>query len=150
MVALQKQKLSTENVRLMKKFHIRDSTLYKRKVITEAEMDKSDMNYLGIQDSYNSTLNDITNIREQIKESTNKIQQINIQKSQLQARARLNLITTYTELADSFKTWEQQYVFKAPISGRLQFSKFWTNNYFIQAGEPVFTVVPVKTKLSDK
>ncbi|MGB4775954.1 MAG: HlyD family efflux transporter periplasmic adaptor subunit [Daejeonella sp.] len=146
-VSIQKLKISSENVRLMNKFHKRDSTLFKNRALTEAEIDKSDMNFLSANDAYHTMINNITNIREQIQETSNKIQQITIQKSEEEGKVRLNLITFYTDLADSFKIWEQKYAFIAPIKGKVQFSKFWTNDQFIQAGEPVFTVVPLKDKI---
>lgn len=32
--------------------------------------------------------------------------------------------------------------FRAPFAGKVQFLKFWTNNQFIQSGEPIFTIIP--------
>lgn len=145
--SLQKLKISSENVRLMNKFHKRDSILFKDKVLHEADIDKSDMNYLSIKDAYQTMLNNVTTIKEQMQETGNKIQQIAIQKREQQDQVQSNLIATYTDLADNFKMWEQKYVFKAPTKGKVQFSKFWTNNQFIQAGEPLFTIVPVKDKI---
>ncbi|MFD2148734.1 HlyD family efflux transporter periplasmic adaptor subunit [Mucilaginibacter antarcticus] len=142
-----KLSLSLENVRLMIKFHKRDSTLFRNKVMSEAEIDKSDMAFLSVKDSYNNMLNEITTVKEQIQETRSKIQQNSIQKSQEKGKSHLNLVTTYTDLVDNFKLWEQKYVFKSPIKGIVQFSRFWNNGEFLQAGEPVFTIVPVKSKV---
>ena len=38
-------------------------------------------------------------------------------------------------------------MFKSPIKGKIQYSKFWNNNQFIQIGEPVFTVVPIENRV---
>lgn len=146
-VSIHKLKMGSENVRLMNKFHKRDSTLFKNKVLTEAEIDKSDMNFLSVKDAYHTMVNNITAIREQMQETSSKIQQVAIQKNEEKEHARLSLITTYTDLADNFKIWEQKYAFIAPIKGKVQFSKFWINDQFIQAGEAVFTLVPLKNKI---
>ncbi|WP_304066871.1 HlyD family secretion protein [Pedobacter glucosidilyticus] len=146
-VSNQKLIISDENVRLIKKFHKRDSVLYSQKVLTEAEIDKSDMNLLSAKDAYHTMHNNLTTIREKIQESNSKIQQIKIQKNEEEEKIRLNLLRTYTDLADNFKVWEQKFALKAPIDGRVQFSKFWTNNQFIQAGENVLTVVPKSGKI---
>jgi multidrug resistance efflux pump len=39
-------------------------------------------------------------------------------------------------------SWEQTYLLKAPISGRIAFSNDWSRNQNIKAGDIVFTVVP--------
>ena len=54
----------------------------------------------------------------------------------------LELASAYIELADNLEQWEQKYVFKSPMDGKIQFLKFWTNNHFVQAGEAIFTIVP--------
>ncbi|AYD46704.1 HlyD family efflux transporter periplasmic adaptor subunit [Arachidicoccus soli] len=44
-------------------------------------------------------------------------------------------------LKDNINTWGQNYTFKAPFTGKVQFLGFWTNGQFIQSGQSVFTVI---------
>jgi len=61
---------------------------------------------------------------------------------------RIAVIATYNDLIDNIKSWEMKYVFRAPFAGKLQFLKFWTENQFVQSGEPIFTIIPkMKTVL---
>ncbi len=146
-ISTQKLDMSKENLRLINRSYNRDSILFSKKVLTEAELDKSKMNVLNVKDIYHNMLNDIAININQIQETSNKMQQLGVQKNEKEKQVLLDLISAYTALADNFKVWEQKYVFKSPINGKLQFLKFWTNDQFIQAGEPVFTVVPVKSKI---
>lgn len=146
-VSVEKLKMSAENVRFAKKFHQRDSTLFKKKVLTEADFDKSELNFIAARDNYQSMLNTIAIIREDMAESGNKIQQLAIQKEEEEKHTYLNMISTYTDLLDNLKKWEQKYAFKSPIKGKVEFSKFWTEDQFIQAGETVFILVPAKDKI---
>ena len=59
----------------------------------------------------------------------------------------LELLSSYHELNDQMKQWEQTYVFKAPFDGQVEFLKFWTNGQFVQAGENVFGIVPKENKI---
>lgn len=54
---------------------------------------------------------------------------------------------SFNDLWDNIKSWEQKYVFKAPMDGRVEFLKFLTNNQFIQAGEEIFSIVPEKNTI---
>ena len=146
-ISTQKLDMSKENLRLINRSYNRDSILFSKKVLTEAELDKSKMNVLNVKDIYHNMLNDIAININQIQETSNKMQQLGVQKNEKEKQVLLDLISAYTALADNFKVWEQKYVFKSPIKGKLQFLKFWTNDQFIQAGEPVFTIVPVKSKI---
>jgi multidrug efflux pump subunit AcrA (membrane-fusion protein) len=124
------------------KFYSRDSLLFIRKVISEAELDKSEVTYNNSKDSYQSYLNSLISARQQIQLTQSKIQDIEVQNPEKEKEVKAQFVSAYNDLADNIKIWEQKYVLKAPFSGRVQFLKFWTNNQFIQAGEQVFTVVP--------
>ncbi|HCN84836.1 MAG TPA: hemolysin D [Sphingobacteriaceae bacterium] len=146
-ITTQKLDMSKENLRLINRSYNRDSILFSKKVLTEAELDKSKMNVLNVKDIYHNMLNDIEININHIQETINKMQQVGVQKNEKEKQVLLDLVSAYTALADNFKIWEQKYVFKSPINGKLQFLKFWTNDQFIQAGEPVFTIVPVQSKI---
>ncbi len=138
----EKLKISRENLRLMRKSHQRDSTLFRKEVLNEAQSDQSEMNFLSSRDAYQSMLNNMTNTREKIQETNNQLQQISIQQQEEHQRLYNTLLSTYTDLSDNLKMWEQKYVFKAPASGKVQYAKFWASNQFIPSGETVFTIVP--------
>jgi len=38
--------------------------------------------------------------------------------------------------------WEQHYVLRTPVAGTVSFFRFWKENQFVQAGEPVMLVAP--------
>ncbi len=143
----EKNKISTDNMALIKKFHVRDSTLLSQKVLSNADFDKSELNFLAAKDSYQSILKDMTLSSQQIQETENKLQQTIIQEHEKQKQMRLELISSYTTLSDNLKIWEQKYVFKAPMDGQVQFLNFWVNNQFIQSGEAIFTIVPRENKM---
>ena len=54
----------------------------------------------------------------------------------------MELLTTYYDLRDNLKVWENKYIFKAPFTGKVEFLNFWVDNQFIQSGEEVFSIIP--------
>lgn len=147
MVSYERSKIGSENQRLYKRFFDRDSTLLLNKVVSKADFDLTKIKFVGAKDQYQSTLRDIANSREQISQTESKIQETAILKNEKERQLHLELLTTYNDLSDKIKAWKQKYVFISPFTGKVQFLKFWNSNQFIQAGEPVFTVVPKQEML---
>jgi multidrug resistance efflux pump len=141
-IAKRRLEVGLNSLKYAHKFYSRDSSLFLKKVISEAELDKSEVAYNNSKDNYQSYLNNLTNARQQVQMTQNKIQEINIQNPEKEKEVRSHLVSTYNDLLDNIKIWEQKYVFKAPLRGRVQFLRFWTNNQYIQAGEQIFTIVP--------
>lgn len=49
----------------------------------------------------------------------------------------------YNELLD----WEQRFVIKSPVEGRVALHKFWTNHQYVAVGEEVMAVLPERNHL---
>ena len=136
-----------ESLRISNRNHVRDSTLFSKKVISEAEFDRSRQNYLSAENLYQNAVNEINSVRQQIYHSMQQLQEIAINKREQEKKLSLDLTAAFNDLNDNIKVWKTTYLFVAPISGRLQYLKFWTNNRFITQGEEVFAVVPKEDEL---
>ncbi|OWK68654.1 HlyD family secretion protein [Pedobacter sp. AJM] len=152
----QKEAVSTSNSRVemaknnllyANKFYKRDSLLFTKKVISEAELDKSQLNYLSSKDGLESAINNLINSKQNAQQTESKIQELNIQKPEKERELRMILVSAYNDLVDNIKTWEQKYVFKAPFSGKVQFLKFYKENQFVQSSEEVFKILPKEEKV---
>ncbi|WP_040625764.1 HlyD family efflux transporter periplasmic adaptor subunit [Mucilaginibacter paludis] len=135
------------NMMLSKKIANRDSILFSQKAATEEDFDRSNISFLSSKENYQSIVTDINSTEETISTDQNKLQQLSIQKDDEESQMNLDVLTSYGDLKDAIKAWEQKFVFKSPMSGILEFSKFWTKNQFVQSGEDVFTVVPDKNHI---
>jgi multidrug efflux pump subunit AcrA (membrane-fusion protein) len=45
-------------------------------------------------------------------------------------------------LVGRIATWNQQYVLRTPIAGKITFFKIWTSNQYIKSDDPIFVVSP--------
>ena len=57
------------------------------------------------------------------------------------------LLTKKNELANAILLWKERYLITAPIDGELEYSGFWRNNNFVQAGQELFSVIPHKNSI---
>lgn len=124
------------------KFYQRDSTLFKNKVISEAELDKTEMSYISNKDALQAAINNLVQSKQGSRQTEGKIQELDIQKPEKNSELNIKLISAYNDLVDNIKSWEQRYVFRAPFGGKVQFLKFYNENQFLQNGEQVFTIIP--------
>ncbi|MDR2087107.1 MAG: HlyD family efflux transporter periplasmic adaptor subunit, partial [Dysgonamonadaceae bacterium] len=46
------------------------------------------------------------------------------------------------QLKTGIQEWELNYVLRAPVTGKIVFTKYWIENQNVSSGEEVFTIVP--------
>lgn len=49
-------------------------------------------------------------------------------------------------LSAQLALWERSYVLRAPISGKVSLSQFWTDSQFVRAGDDVMAIVPTNSR----
>ena len=138
--------MSINNLRYVYKAYKRDSLLFIKRVISESEFDKTNMSYIAAKDGYQFSLNNMINAKQSEQQTGGKRQELSVQKPEKQIELRMAVISSFNDLVDNIKSWEQKYIFKAPFSGKVQFLKFYTDDQFISSGEQVFTIVAKEDK----
>lgn len=136
-----------ESLNISKRNHSRDSILYKKSLTSITDFDRSRQNYLSDENVNQSTENEINNVRQQIFNTTQQLQEIAILKRESEKKLFLELSYAYNELNDNIKEWKTKYLFISPISGRLQYLKFLVDNRFILQGEEIFAIVPQEDEI---
>ncbi|EDM37811.1 putative hemolysin secretion protein [Pedobacter sp. BAL39] len=139
--------MSGQNLSIMNKLHNIDTGLLSKKVLSQLEKDRSQINLIAAQEGHQNMLKDVSLTTAQLQQTQSQLEQNILQQRQKESQLTLDLLTSFAELEDNIKAWEHKYVFKAPMTGKLQFLKFWNTDQFIQNGESAFTVVPSKNHI---
>ncbi|MFV0507360.1 MAG: HlyD family efflux transporter periplasmic adaptor subunit [Bacteroidales bacterium] len=140
--------VANEKLEISQKWFDRYVSLNQDVIVTcEYEVDDSKSKLLSIRQEVLSLRKEVTLIKKQIVENKNRLNQLNVEQREKERQLQLDLLTTYHDLNDNLKAWEQKYVFKAPFGGRVEFMKFITENQFVQNGEEVFGVVPQESNM---
>jgi HlyD family secretion protein len=81
---------------------------------------------------------DVGRIEEQI---------VDLELKQQEERSRYinTLEESYNNLKASIASWEQNYLLVAPVSGTVTFTRFWSENQNVKAGEKVLTIIPLES-----
>jgi multidrug resistance efflux pump len=134
---LLKQQLMLE----MKKFQA-DSTLVTEKVIAPLEFANSRKELINKQMNADATKSGIIQNRlqqtEYLKTITDLQQQKLQQENDLQQKIRENV----KRLQGQWEVWEQKYLMKSPVDGKVEFFNVSKENQYVTTGEPVLIIVP--------
>ena len=139
---LQKQlEMKKKELNISKSAYERDKKLFERKVISESNMETSDLTYLNKQQELQQLQTSISleNVEFfQLKESVNKL---SIQYLQEKIQLFSELKSAHRELLAVIEKWQQSYVLIAQQTGTVTFNTFWKRNQFINSGDKVFAII---------
>lgn len=140
------QKELLEKEFLLKKNNFqRQEGLFKKGVISKQELERNELDFIQMQKSINSMAISISQMREAISSANQTLKKTSIDEKENQTRSLNNLIQSYTILKDAIKDWEYKYVLKSSINGVVSFQDVWGENQFINAGNLIFSILPIDT-----
>ncbi|HEX5872483.1 MAG TPA: HlyD family efflux transporter periplasmic adaptor subunit, partial [Longimicrobium sp.] len=125
----------------------RSRELARRNLLSTAEADAVEQQYLqkrfAVEQGTNSTVNN------QIQIAAQRTALLDLQGSRGEERRRLELAVraAHASLRAALAGWEQSYLLRAPVAGRVAFFTPLTESQFVSASEPVMAVVPDSGKV---
>lgn len=129
---------------LVEKDYNRYTTLFQSASISPKEYEDKKREYLVSKRNYESIK--ITNIN-------NKLTINNLEKNKLQLQMQAyqeiekfsqSLSQNVQALKSQIETWQQTYLLKAPIDGKVSLFSFWNINQNLKQGDEVLSIVPVE------
>ena len=78
----------------------------------------------------------------QIKRNNQQIQQYILEEQENLDRLKEELSANKSQLVNIIHAWKKQYLQISPIDGQVEYLGFWRENYFIQSGQELFSVLP--------
>lgn len=125
----------------------RDSLLYASKALTEADWLSKRKERLSEQESYQVLLTNRSTVLSRIHSNTLDLERLSIEEAETINKLMVQLQAGKNELTNTIDVWKKKYVTYAPLSGRVEYLGFWRENSFIQSGEELFSVIPVKNEI---
>ena len=132
---------------MLDKWLKRQNRLYGKDMIPEKEYDDMRTSRLNAYAEDRQLHRSLTSLHAQIAEAEGSLNLLRTQKAENERNMHLDLLSAYSDLLDNIKTWEEKYVFKAPMDGQVEFLQFLGENQYLQAGEEVFSVVPSRNAI---
>jgi hypothetical protein len=142
-----KSSLLDSNLKIMRKFSERDSILLEKKVISPAEYERNQLNYLNSLGTVENARSEKGTVRLELQKTISTLQEVQIKAQQTEKEIQITLTSAYHELVSNLHLLEDTYFFKSPIQGTVQYLNFWNNNYFVKSGDPVFSIIPSNSEI---
>jgi multidrug efflux pump subunit AcrA (membrane-fusion protein) len=121
----------------------RNKKLYEKGVIAAQEYEFKQLEYAQQERSYQSVDASISQLRNRLSNTTTSLVAIKINRSRENLQLYKTLIQSFTQLKKAVSDYEQLYILRATIDGRLGFTKYWKEEEQVNQGDLLFTVFPV-------
>lgn len=123
----------------------RDATLYEQGLISDADLEESSKATLEERGKYQQILSQMAENNISIARTENQIVDLEL-KQQEESSGMISILEeSYNNLKASVTSWEQNFLLVAPVSGSVTFTKYWSENQNVQAGEKVLTIIPAES-----
>lgn len=131
--------------------YARDSLLYARQVISPSESENARSTLLQSSYSLEGANASLENLEIQIGQLEEGLLDLELQQVEKESLLLQNYRTAVEQLMNAINSWELTYCLSSPIDGKVTFTKYWSENQYIQMGDNAFVVVPTeKEKLLGK
>ena len=124
-----------------------DKKLYQEGVLALYDFSKREGEYLKKTHAYiNSDIN-ISNNRIRIEEHQKLIIELRQQEDEQVKSLKVKVYENCRNLLSNIAQWENTFVLKSPINGRVSYFKYWSSQQFVNNKDEVLTVIPKSHKL---
>lgn len=134
--------LLENDLQLASKEYNRDSALYKNEVIPTADFEKKQSAFLQKKYSFEGSRTTLASTQIQMAQLDQQIVELQLQQEEQTQQLQIALKQSIEALHNQLGSWKQTYLLTAPIAGKVVFTKFWSVNQQVAAGDKVVNVVP--------
>jgi len=135
--------LKQQDNQLSKSQFLRDSQLFRKEVISLADYEKARNELLQQSMNLESLRSSEVNGRMQMQDLVQQIIDYQLENIKQEQQFRNQWMESIQNMEGLIDGWFDGYVLVAPMEGIVAFNKIWSQNQFVQAGNEVFTVIPL-------
>lgn len=139
--------LKREKLNIEKELLSKDSTLNRVKAISEQEYSRQRGTYYDLQSVYKELQSNKLSYMAQIKRNEQQIQQYTLEEQENLNKLWEELSAALSQLTNMIHAWKKQYLQISPIDGQMEYLGFWRENYFVQSGQELFSILPDQNEI---
>jgi len=122
----------------------RDATLYEQGVVSQSDLEKSRSAMLQERNQWQEIVSLMAENNISIAQTEEQIVDLELKQRDQSSQVLNTLEESLNNLKAAVASWEQNYLLVAPVSGAVTFTKFWSENQNVKAGEKVLTIIPAE------
>lgn len=136
--------LNKSEVDIKRKNLNRQKVLLKKGVISQSEYEQNEIELLNAERNLKNLEASISQIRESIVSVDQNFNTTEITKTREEGKLLRTTLQSFNFLKKTILDWENKYVFKSEIDGKVSFLNYWNANQTVTQGDLVFTIIPVE------
>ena len=142
---LQQQKSRLEKeVELANTNLTRHQTLNKEGLVADLALENIETQYLQYKRQLDNIENQIVNNEIQTDQLNVQIVDLSENRKDGRQSREMEIKKNIEQLKSEIEKWKETYLITSPISGKISFSKIWSEQQFVNVNEEIFTIVPEK------
>ena len=138
----ERARIAEEEYNIAQRQANRDADLYEQSVVSQADMEQSHAETLVKKNQWQEIVSLIAQNNIDVGRIDEQIVDLELKQQEELSRYISTLEESYNNLQASVASWEQNYLLVAPVSGTVTFTRFWSENQNVKAGEKVLTIIP--------
>jgi len=138
--------LNQSELKLKLKNLERNKSLLDKGVISQLDYENNQLELLTAEKGLKNLEASISQTREAIGNANKNSKGTEITRTTEESKLLRNTLQSYNQLKKSINDWENLYVLKSEINGKVSFLNYWSNNQTVNQGDIVFTIIPMKNK----
>lgn len=120
----------------------RDSSLHLKGVISDLDLEKSKISLIQKKYNLNGALTKLAETQSATIKLEQEVVDAEMEFADQKKKAQNSLIEAVNVLKSRLAYWEQTFIIRSPISGKITFTNFWSTNQQVKKDEIVFSVIP--------
>lgn len=121
---------------------ITDTSLEHDRVITRVEFESSRKNLLNQKVIATDNISTIIQTKLQQAECQKNISETELDMQREENSLQQKVRDAIRRFKGSYAIWQEKYILKTPVAGKVIFFKYWKENQFVMNGNGVFVIVP--------
>jgi multidrug resistance efflux pump len=122
----------------------RNKALFEKGIISEQDYDNKQLEIAQSERNYKNFETSISQTREAINNAQKNSKGTEINRTKEEMVLLKNVIQSFNQLKNNINDWEDRYVLKSNIDGKVSFLNYWSSNQTVNQGDLVFTIIPIK------
>ncbi|HEX4888001.1 MAG TPA: HlyD family efflux transporter periplasmic adaptor subunit [Luteibaculaceae bacterium] len=136
------QDVLTKDLEIAKRKYNRDRKLFEAKVIAQAEMDRSEADFLQKEFAFKNTEITQVNNEIQLREYEKSMLDVEQQYKDLRRQYAIAFVESFKKMQSAINAWEQRFVIEASSNGKVALYNYFADNQFVKPGDEILRVVP--------
>ncbi len=132
----------SDKIELEKRKFERSKTLFDKGIISKADFEKAEADFLEIKRSFEIEKGKLKELEVINYEISGKISEIELEIIKDSILVKNELLNSFYQLFNKIEEWDHKFILRSPEEGILVYNSFWSNGQFVNINDEIGSVIP--------